>query len=116
MVNATFWNIWTGFAARFVAFARLGTFFAFAGFVAFRFFFAAMVGDPTAKHTDMASRASHRFSFAGANRRLRYSLCLVELFERIRANLDDDDPRLVYADALQDLGDPRGELIAVQCE
>jgi uncharacterized protein (TIGR02996 family) len=28
---------------------------------------------------------------------------------------DSDEPRLVYADALQERGDPRGELIALQC-
>jgi uncharacterized protein (TIGR02996 family) len=28
---------------------------------------------------------------------------------------DDDEPRLIYADYLQTRGDPRGELIAVQC-
>ncbi len=28
---------------------------------------------------------------------------------------DDDGPRLVYADHLQSIGDPRGELIAMQC-
>ena len=31
------------------------------------------------------------------------------------ADPDDDEPRLVYADYLQERGDPRGELIAVQC-
>ncbi len=36
------------------------------------------------------------------------------LLAAIYANPDDDTPRLVYADALQDRGDPRGELIAVQ--
>ncbi len=35
---------------------------------------------------------------------------------RIAASYDDDAPRLVYADHLQSLGDPLGELIAVQCE
>jgi uncharacterized protein (TIGR02996 family) len=35
---------------------------------------------------------------------------------RIAAAYDDDVPRLVYADHLQSLGDPLGELIAVQCE
>lgn len=38
------------------------------------------------------------------------------LLAEIHANLDDDGPRLVYADELQLSGDPRGELIAVQCE
>jgi uncharacterized protein (TIGR02996 family) len=33
----------------------------------------------------------------------------------ILANIDDKKPRLVYADLLQDLGDPRGELIALSC-
>src|SRR5687768_782664 len=37
------------------------------------------------------------------------------LLAAIHANLDDDAPRLVYADALQRAGDPRGEFIAVQC-
>ena len=38
------------------------------------------------------------------------------LLDQVLANLDDDAPRLVYADALQAKGDPRGELIALQCE
>jgi uncharacterized protein (TIGR02996 family) len=38
------------------------------------------------------------------------------LLDEIHANLADDGPRLVYADQLQQAGDPRGELIAVQCE
>lgn len=38
------------------------------------------------------------------------------LLDAIYADLADDGPRLVYADQLQDAGDPRGELIAVQCE
>jgi uncharacterized protein (TIGR02996 family) len=36
--------------------------------------------------------------------------------EEIRANPGDDDRRLVYADFLEDDGDPRGELIRVQIE
>src|SRR5687768_16159783 len=39
-----------------------------------------------------------------------------DLLAAIRRDLDDDAPRLVYADVLQRAGDPRGELIAVQCE
>jgi len=35
--------------------------------------------------------------------------------EAIAATPDDDGPRIVYADWLQQAGDPRGELIAVQC-
>jgi uncharacterized protein (TIGR02996 family) len=35
------------------------------------------------------------------------------LLEAIRANPTDDKVRLVYADALQELGDPRGEYIAL---
>lgn len=38
------------------------------------------------------------------------------LFAAILANPDDDAPRVVYADALQERGDPRGELIPVQIE
>ena len=37
------------------------------------------------------------------------------LVEAILADPEDDAPRLVYADALMQAGDPRGELIAVQC-
>lgn len=37
------------------------------------------------------------------------------LLAAIAADPDDDGPRIVYADWLQDHGDPRGELIAVQC-
>jgi len=40
----------------------------------------------------------------------------VRLLDEIRTNLDDDGPRLVYADELMSQGDPRGEFIAVQCE
>lgn len=39
-----------------------------------------------------------------------------ELLALIHAAPDDDGPRLVYADWLLDHGDPRGELIAMQCE
>lgn len=38
-----------------------------------------------------------------------------DILAAIRAAPDDDEPRLVYADALQAAGDPRGELIAVSC-
>jgi serine/threonine-protein kinase len=38
------------------------------------------------------------------------------LLRQIRARPDDDAPRLVYADWLAERGDPRGELIHVQCE
>lgn len=37
------------------------------------------------------------------------------LLAAIAARPDDDAPRLVYADALLERGDPRGELIQVQC-
>jgi uncharacterized protein (TIGR02996 family) len=37
------------------------------------------------------------------------------LLDAIRARPADDAPRLVYADALSDRGDPMGELIALQC-
>jgi uncharacterized protein (TIGR02996 family) len=37
------------------------------------------------------------------------------LLTEILAALDDDGPRLVYADWLTERGDPRGELIQVQC-
>lgn len=40
----------------------------------------------------------------------------MKLLDAIHANLADDAPRLVYADELQEAGDPRGEFIAVQCE
>lgn len=39
-----------------------------------------------------------------------------ELLEAVLAHPDDDAARLVYADWLTEHGDPRGELIAVQCE
>ncbi len=39
-----------------------------------------------------------------------------ELLEQICANPEDDAPRLVYADLLVERGDPRGELIQIQCE
>ena len=41
---------------------------------------------------------------------------LDDLHAAILADPDSDEPRLVYADALQAAGDPRGELIAIQCE
>jgi len=37
------------------------------------------------------------------------------LIDAIVAAPDDDAPRMVYADWLQERGDPRGELIALQC-
>jgi uncharacterized protein (TIGR02996 family) len=39
----------------------------------------------------------------------------LELLAAIAADPADDAPRLVYADLLADRGDPRGELIQVQC-
>ncbi|MBL8813686.1 MAG: TIGR02996 domain-containing protein [Planctomycetaceae bacterium] len=36
--------------------------------------------------------------------------------DEIRRTPDDLTPRLIYADYLEDCGDPRGELIRVQCE
>jgi uncharacterized protein (TIGR02996 family) len=39
-----------------------------------------------------------------------------ELLDEVLAQPDDDVPRRVYADWLSERGDPRGELIAVQCE
>ncbi|HEY0992146.1 MAG TPA: TIGR02996 domain-containing protein [Kofleriaceae bacterium] len=38
------------------------------------------------------------------------------LLDEIRARPDDDGPRLVFADALADRGDPWGELIVAGCE
>src|SRR5687768_2116425 len=38
------------------------------------------------------------------------------LLAAVLAAPEDDAPRLVYADHLQANGDPRGELIAVQCD
>ena len=38
------------------------------------------------------------------------------LLAAVLASPDDDAPRLVYADALQQRGDARGEFIALQCE
>lgn len=40
----------------------------------------------------------------------------LDLLEAIYAAPDDDAPRLVYADALLERGDPRGELIVRQCQ
>lgn len=37
-------------------------------------------------------------------------------FELIREHPEDDAPRLVYADWLDEQGDPRGEFIRIQCE
>lgn len=39
-----------------------------------------------------------------------------QLLAAVYANLTDDGPRLVLADHLAELGDPRGELIALQCQ
>ena len=39
-----------------------------------------------------------------------------QLLTAVYANLTDDAPRLVLADHLAELGDPRGELIALQCQ
>jgi len=41
---------------------------------------------------------------------------LDDLHAAVLAEPDSDEPRLVYADALQAAGDPRGEFIAIQCE
>lgn len=39
-----------------------------------------------------------------------------EFMNRIRADLDNPVPRLVFADWLDEQGDPRGEFIRIQCE
>jgi uncharacterized protein (TIGR02996 family) len=39
-----------------------------------------------------------------------------ELLAEVYARPDEDGPRLVYADALAETGDPRGEFIVLQCE
>jgi uncharacterized protein (TIGR02996 family) len=39
-----------------------------------------------------------------------------DFLDQILTDPDDDRPRLVYADYLMQQGDPRGELIAVQCQ
>jgi uncharacterized protein (TIGR02996 family) len=39
-----------------------------------------------------------------------------ELLAAVYAALDSDEPRLIYADWLQERGDARGELIALQCQ
>jgi uncharacterized protein (TIGR02996 family) len=39
-----------------------------------------------------------------------------QLYELIRELPEDDAPRLIYADWLDDQGDPRGEFIRIQCE
>jgi uncharacterized protein (TIGR02996 family) len=39
-----------------------------------------------------------------------------DLIRAIIEDPDDDGPRLVYADFLDERNDPRGELIRVQCE
>ena len=49
-------------------------------------------------------------------REVRHVAPDVDWISRIAAAYDDDAPRLVYADHLEALGDPLGELIAVQCE
>src|SRR5688500_3802818 len=36
--------------------------------------------------------------------------------EAIRHDPDDDIPRLIYADWLEERGNPRGELVRIQCE
>ena len=38
-----------------------------------------------------------------------------EFIQEILANQDDDTPRLIFADWLEERGDPRGEFIRVQC-
>ena len=39
-----------------------------------------------------------------------------DFLQAILADPDDDTPRLIYADWLEEQGDPRGEFIRVQCE
>jgi uncharacterized protein (TIGR02996 family) len=39
-----------------------------------------------------------------------------EFIQEILANPDDDTPRLIFADWLEERGDPRGEFIRVQCD
>lgn len=39
-----------------------------------------------------------------------------DFIQTIIASPDDDAPRLVYADWLEEQGDPRGEFIRIQCE
>ncbi len=40
---------------------------------------------------------------------------MTDLMKDVIASPEDDEPRLVFADALMEEGDPRGELIQVQC-
>ena len=39
-----------------------------------------------------------------------------DFLQEILANPDDEGPRLIFADWLEERGDPRGEFIRVQCE
>ena len=57
-----------------------------------------------------AALAHHDARVAASRRRT------AELLAAVYANLADDGPRLVLADHLAELGDPRGELIALQCQ
>jgi uncharacterized protein (TIGR02996 family) len=61
---------------------------------------------------DEVRRAAAAFRDRATARAARTS----ELFAAVYANLDDDGPRLVLADHLAEVGDPRGELIALQCQ
>lgn len=69
---------------------------------------------PTANHVRCERWAARK---APDRRQLRLeSKRPMELLDSVLADPDDDRPRRVYADALMEQGDPRGEFIAVQCE
>jgi uncharacterized protein (TIGR02996 family) len=65
-------------------------------------------------------RAEHRATLAGIDARARAQRARdvrgAELLAAIHADPDADAPRLVYADWLSSLGDPRGEFITLQVE
>lgn len=67
---------------------------------------AACAAVPHALPPDEAQRLTRRFDLGRAETEAR-------LFDAITQNLDDDEPRLVYADFLMSRDDPRGELIAL---
>ena len=66
----------------------------------------------------MATRRKHTRSTTAPRsvRRAANRAGETELLAEIYAAPDDDAPRLVYADWLQERGDPRGEFIALQLE
>jgi uncharacterized protein (TIGR02996 family) len=78
---------------------------------------AATIRELEQDRDDPEALADVHAALAGYDARMAaHAQRTAELLDAVYANLADDGPRLVLADHLAELGDPRGELIALQCQ